>query len=359
VLKLYGSKISYYTGKMEAYLRYREIPFEFVTVNRALFRMLLKNTGTSQIPAIELPDGRFLTDTTPSIEFLEGEFEPHPVIPTDPVQRFVSKLLEDYAEEWLWRPAMHFRWSYPAGRSLLGRKIVDEIMTDVPIPGVLKRAMIRYRQHEFYVNRDGVSNETWDHVEHIYLDTLDRLEAVFQRRPFLFGERPTLADFGFFAPMFRHFSQDPTPSDIMRDRAPAVFEWQARLWNRRGGAGGKLVTGIPTDLEPFLVDAGNTYLPYLNDNARAWKQRAERLDFEVEGVRYEGVPVSQYRVWCLQMLRAEFDDLAPNARAEVRALLERTGSWTSFTDLEDVESGYDENNAPPFRGRKVHYDNDK
>ena len=32
------------------------------------------------------------------------------VIPDDPVQRFVSLLVEDYADEWLWRPAMQFRW---------------------------------------------------------------------------------------------------------------------------------------------------------------------------------------------------------------------------------------------------------
>ena len=26
----------------------------------------------------------------------------------------MSRLLEDYADEWLWRPAMHYRWSYEA-----------------------------------------------------------------------------------------------------------------------------------------------------------------------------------------------------------------------------------------------------
>jgi glutathione S-transferase len=75
------------------------------------------------------------------------------------------------------------------------------------------------------VRRDGVDANTWDHVESIYLNTLDRLEAVFRARPFLLGEQPTLSDFGFFASMFRHFSQDPTASDIMRLRAPGVFAW--------------------------------------------------------------------------------------------------------------------------------------
>ncbi len=357
MLKLYGSKISYYTGKMEAYLRYREIPFEFIHLNRGLLRMLLKRTGTSQMPAVELPDGRLMTDTTPMIDFLEREYEAYPVTPTEPFQRWVSRFLEDYAEEWLWRPAMHYRWSYAEGKELLGRKIVDEIMTDVPGPQLFKRAMIRRRQHVGYVKRDGVSPETWDHVESIYLNTLDRMEEVFRNRPYLFGERPSLSDFGFFASMFRHFSQDPTPAGIMRDRAPAVYEWQSRLWNARGSHGGALLDGMPSDLEAFFVDAGLTYLPYLNANARAWQQRAERLDFDIEGVRYRDVPVSQYRVWCLQELRHEFDTLPAQVKSDAQALMERTGAWAPFSEIEHVNSGYNESGEAPFRGRKVHYDN--
>jgi hypothetical protein len=30
-LRVYGAKISYYTGKLEGYLRYKEIPYEFVS----------------------------------------------------------------------------------------------------------------------------------------------------------------------------------------------------------------------------------------------------------------------------------------------------------------------------------------
>jgi hypothetical protein len=30
-------------------------------------------------------------------------------------------------------------------------------------------------------------------------------------------------------PMLRHFGQDPTPADIMRNRAPGVYEWVARM----------------------------------------------------------------------------------------------------------------------------------
>ena len=70
-LKLYGLRISYYTGKMEAYLRYKEIDHEFIVLNRARMRLLKAKTGAAQMPAIELSDGRFMTDTTPMMAWLE------------------------------------------------------------------------------------------------------------------------------------------------------------------------------------------------------------------------------------------------------------------------------------------------
>lgn len=358
-LRLYGAKISYYTGKMEGYLRYKEIPFEFVTLNPRLLRWLKRKTGTSQMPAVELPDGRVMTDTTPMIAWLEAQFPEPPVIPADPVLAFFSRLMEDYAEEWLWRPAMHYRWSYPGDRSLLGRKIVDELMAEVPAPGFLKRAMIRHRQRHYYVRRDGVSAATRAPVESIYLDTLHRLETVFSARPYLLGERPSLADFGFFASMFRHFSQDPTASDIMRERAPAVFEWQARLWNARASrVGGPLLDTLPDDCSPFLRDIGAAYLPYLNANALAWQARADRFDTELAGVPYRALPVSQYRVWCLEELRRHFTALDPDNRARARSILERHGCFAPLFELEATGSGYDREGKVPFHGVKVHYQSD-
>ncbi|MBF2755873.1 MAG: glutathione S-transferase [Gammaproteobacteria bacterium AqS3] len=357
-VKLYGLRVSYYSGKMEAYLRYKEIPFEFVTLNRERMLMLRDRTGAGQMPAVELADGRIMTDTTPMIQWFEQRHPNPPVIPLDPVQRAVSLLLEDYAEEWLWRPAMHYRWSYRGDRLLLSRKIVDEFMPDIPAPGFAKRAFIRRRQWGEYVRRDGVNATTWDHVESIYLNTLDRLEQIFTVRPYLLGRHPTIADFGFFASMFRHFGEDPTASAIMRRRAPRVFEWQARVWNARtSDIDGAPVNDLPDDLDPLLQDAGDAYLPYLNDNARAWQQGLKRFNHSVQGVQYSNVPVSQYRVWCLEQLqrhaRAVPDDLQP----QLRERLQKTGCWDALFEIDNPGSGYDEAAEVPFRGRKVHYDN--
>jgi len=359
-IKLYGLRISYYTGKMEAYLRYKEIPHEFVVLTPKLMQLLKEKTGAAQMPAVELPDGRFMTDTTPMIGWFEHQYPDTPVLPKDPVLRFISYLLEDYAEEWLWRPAMHYRWNYKPDRFHLSRKIVDELLSTTGTPRFLSRIFIRRRQLGEYVRRDGVDEKTWNHVESIYLNTLERLETVFRDRPFLLGDQPTLADFGFFAPMFRHFSQDPTAPDIMRARAPGVFAWQARLWNATASTTpSTLVSALPDDLNPILQDVGTGYLPYLNQNANAWQQGLERFDPVIQGVQYRQVPVSQYRVWCLEQLQYQANNMADSAKEKLQLILDSQGCWTSLFAVESPQSRYDEGNDAPFRGRKVHYHNRK
>lgn len=354
-LRVMGLKISYYTGKFEAYLRYKEIPYEFVTMTPKVRREVTRRTGAAQMPAVRLADGRWMTDTTPMIQWFEQHVPEPAVIPLDPIQRFFALLVEDYAEEWLWRPAMHYRWSYRRDALQLSRTIADE-MIDLPLPGALRRAGVRRRQIGGWVKGDGVTAETWDHVEGCYLGALERLTTVFRDRPYLLGERPTVADFGFFGSMFRHFGLDPTPSQIMRETAPLVWEWVARLWSARGSSvNGPLVEGVPEDWDPFLDDIGSAYLPYLNANARGWSAGQERHDATLQGVTYRDLPVSQYRVWCLERLREHYDELPDASKPVVRARLDSHGCWGPLWEVDDLASGYAGDDVP-FHGRKVHYE---
>ena len=52
------------------------------------------------MPTVQLPDGRWLTDSNKMIEWFEGGYPENPVVPNDPVQAFVCCLREDWADEW-------------------------------------------------------------------------------------------------------------------------------------------------------------------------------------------------------------------------------------------------------------------
>jgi glutathione S-transferase len=353
-LRVYGSAISYFTGKLEGYLRFKEIAYERVAMTPLVRARVGRRTGTTQMPAVELPDGRWITDTTPMIAWLETQ-QPEPaVIPPDPLQGFVSRLVEDYADEWMWRPALHYRWSHRGDAQLLSRRIVDEMVT-IPLPGALKRAAIRLRQRSRSVRGDGITAATRPHVEGVYLRALEQLDAVLAETPFLLGARPTLADFGFFASMFRHFALDPTPGALMLERAPRVFAWVARVWSARAPTTqGALATGVPATWSPILREIGDAYLPYLGANAEAWKARAPRFDAVLQGVRYERLPTSRYRVWCLESLQRQLAALPDAPRAEARRLLDAHGCLEPLLRVAAPESGYDPDGAAPFvRGLPV------
>lgn len=355
-IAVYGSVISYFTGKLEGYLHYKQIPYELVAMTvRHFNRTIPQATGAAQMPAVALPDGRWMTDTTPIIEWLEQQHPEPAVIPSEPVAAFASRLLEDYADEWLWRPAMHYRWSYRPDALLLSRRIVEELLPDLPAPAPLKRWMIRQRQFRGWVRGDGVTAATRGHVESIYLRTLATLDAIFTSRPFLLGDVPTLADFGFFASMFRHFSLDPTASRLMRSRAPSVYEWVARLWNARADrTHGVTMEDVPADWGPLLDDVGDAYLPYLCANAEAFAAGRKRFDVTIQATRYRRLPTSRYRVWCLERLRHHHDVLPDGSRSAARRLLERHGCWEPLWRIQDPRSGHDPEGRAPFgRGLRV------
>ncbi|NIB40411.1 glutathione S-transferase family protein [Pseudomaricurvus alkylphenolicus] len=349
-VKLYGVKQSYFTGKLEAYLRFKGIPFEFVTMDYKMFGDLIpRKTGASQMPALELPDGRWMTDTTPIIQWYEKELPSTPVIPNDPTQAFLCFLIEDYADEWLWRAAMHYRWSYKQGRDLVSTQLCEDMCGDLPVPLWLMRKAMARRQHKNFVVNDGVTKATWEHVESGYLRLLDILETIFSNRPFLLGERPSLADIGLFGPFFRHFGIDPNPAAIMREQAPSVYQWLARMWNAKSG---KLDAGfvqeVPEDLTPLLREIAETHLELLCANAEAFQRDERRYGVTIQGVTYNNLITSRYRVWCLEKLRQKFQQLPQAAQKTLQTKLEFCGAWEPLWRIIQLESGFDTQNQLPF-----------
>jgi glutathione S-transferase len=348
---VYGSKISYYTGKLEAYLRYKGLPYERVPPHSHR-REILRNTGAMQLPIVLREDGRWMSDTTPIILQLECE-EPTPsILPENPVVLFIARLLEDYADEWLWRSAMHYRWSFPHDRELLSGIIADEIMGDLPLPRFMKRRLITWRQYRGFVRGDGVRPHTRQHVEAGYLAALDHMSRMLERRPFLLGDAPSLADFGFMGPMLRHFGHDPTPADIMRDRSPRVYAWVARVWNaqpeRRSPPSPRFLETIPSDAAPMLREVCETHLEQLSSNVIAYALGPKRFQMTIQNCHYSGMPISRYRVACLERLRTNFDELGADDQQTLRSLLPYPQAKILWQANPAAASGYDEELQAPF-----------
>lgn len=348
MLTVYGAKISYYTGKLEAYLRYKGIPYRKDSPH-AHRKRIRENVGAIQHPTVERSDGRWMSDTTPIILQLETEHPNPTIIPENPTVRFISLLMEDYADEWLWRSAMHYRWSYRNDRALLSSLIVDDMLEHVPLPRFVKRWAVQRRQRQGFVIGDGVRAQTWNHVEAGYFAALDNMSRMLENRPYLLGDSPSLADFGFMAPMLRHFGHDPTPAEIMRNRAPAVFSWLARMWDASPAEGGShFIEEIPSDAKPMLEEVCGTHLEQLAANVMAYAAGPKRFTMTIQGCEYIEMPVSRYRVACLERLREAFAALDDADQKTVRDLLPHPQAEILWCPEIAAASDYDTKREAPF-----------
>lgn len=348
-MKVYGCKISYYTGKLEAYLRYRSIDYEnFPTVGNE--EKLIAGTGVVQMPVVELEDGRWMTDSSPMLKWLDDKHDGCSIYPADPVLRFISLMIEDYADEWLWRPAMHYRWSYRNSRDYAAQAIFEDIVApQKSIPRWLAVRMIKKRQLGNFVKGDGVNAVSREHCDQTYLNALDILEAIFAKRPFILGNSPTIADFGMMGPMFRHFSMDPYPAEIMRNRSPGVYEWVARVWNSKDdGNNPVLLDETDEELIALLRECCETSLAQHRQNAMAIGNDARRFDMEIQEYIYQQVPSSRYRVWCLEELRREWDETNHDAQNLLSKILSSSEAAVLWDKSEIKPSRYDTDRKAPF-----------
>jgi glutathione S-transferase len=347
-MKVYGASVSYYTGKLETYLRYKGIPYERDSPYKVQ-REIMEQVGSIQHPTMKRDDGRWMSDSTPMILQFETEYPQRSILPQDPVVEFINHLIEDYADEWLWRVAMHYRWSYDHDRELLSRILADELSSHIKMPRFLRCRMVKKRQLNGFVINDGVTSETREHVEAGYHRILALMSSVLESRPFILGDKPSLADIGLMGPMLRHFGQDPTPAEIMRDTAPLVFEWLGRMWNASRLSGdGDLLSAIPADLTPMLKEVCETHLVQLSDNAKAWHQNQDKFSMTVQGCRYQQLPVSRYRVYCLEILRERFASLDEASQLAVKTLLPFASAKILWQDDVEAKSDYDGARQAPF-----------
>ena len=362
--ELYVYDLSYFSGKMQAYLRYRELPHRVTEASwMQLAFELVEEAGVMEVPLVRRPDGTLMRDTSSMIAWFEAREHRAPLVPEDPALAFIMRLLEDYADEGLWRPALYYRWAFELDAQLYARRIMDDFLH---LPGVvgplrpLQRANIIARQRRVYLRGEGVTDTNRGAVEQHYLDELDDLQTLLAARPFIFGERPSLVDFGYFASMFRHFSLDPTPSKLMRERAPAVYAWVARMWAARVSP---LERAPLLDwdaaierpaLRQILARVGRLYLPYLLANARAVASGRPHFEVELDGHRYPHLSAIPFRAWSRTELTAAHTRLDPSARERVDQLLGASGCSEALLAEPELDPRYpDGARLPECRPRRL------
>ncbi|WP_396593496.1 glutathione S-transferase family protein [Brevundimonas sp. R86498] len=315
MLVVHGLDISYFTGKLEGYLRAKGLAYRLQEMDTRAFRRLGRITGVQQMPQLELPDGRWMTDTVRIIDALEAEHPAPSLTPEDAVCAFIAGLIETYGDEHLWRPALYYRWAFADDARLMSARLARGMLRDVPGPLALKRRFILMRQRAHYLHGEGVTTANRRELEADYLLLLDALEPVLRQRNWVLGDAPTRADIGLFGPLFRHFHCDPTPGRILRDRAPAVAAWVTRLWALEDvpDTDARSLDQVPDDLAPLFALIRTRFLPELVANAAAVATGEREVLHCITPnapIRYRSNPYRAGRLYRLQHEHAALDGLS-------------------------------------------------
>jgi glutathione S-transferase len=321
MLRLFGSELSPYSVKVRSYLRYKDLPHEWLprTRHAAEFDRYAK---LPLIPLVVTPDGQALQDSTPIIERLEAAHPTPPIHPADPMLAFLSALVEEYGDEWGNKPMFHYRWFYEPDQRSAAERLAHEGVPDADAATVEQITDAICARMVPRLRFVGSTPETRPVIEGSFRRQLALLDAHLAARPFLFGGRPAFADFGL-APQLYECSTDPTPGRLIRDEAPRVAAWIARMLAPRAEGDFEPWARLEPTLLPFLRDeVGGVFFPWTLANAAALARGEKEFT-----VRIGGAPFAQetqkYHAKSLGVLRARYAAVAD--RAALDAVLAAAG----------------------------------
>lgn len=263
--RVHGMMQSYFTRKMTGYLDYKGIPWRFRrfagTSPEAVAAGFFGGT-----PVVATPTGELMWDSTAMIHHLELRFPDPAVLPDDPVLRFLDYLVEDAADEWLYRPAVGTRWHFPENAAVGGFELARDVAARVPLAcddaHAAVGAHVRASCAPLGVTAENV--QAW--VDHVLRPWMRVLGAHLETRPYLFGARPALADFALFGGHAAHFTNDPLCRRWVDADAPAVVRHTYRLLEPEDQSFGAWDDGgdLPATLRALLADLGRVYLPWVS-----------------------------------------------------------------------------------------------
>ena len=328
---LYSMQLSWYSGKVRPYLRYRRLRFDERTPTFREYNFeIRRRVGHAVVPVVITPDGEWLQDSSMILEQLDQRYVQDPYIPRTPRQRFASYLLELWADEF-WLPAgVHARWSFPENYPKWRDELSEAFAPGWPrplqrlFPLTLKRFMQKVNLQLGATPGQRPLIERW--MEH-HLDALDR---HFARHRWVFGLRPSLADFALAGPLCGHLRYDEASADRWMRPRPHLFDWSERMWSGEPEASGPYLPddAIPDTLRPALDSAIGEMTPFLEGTSSLIRGLAHgraghlprmvgpvSMPYADSTLTREGIP---YTLWMAQRMLDVLRDMSPTEAGAVR-----------------------------------------
>ena len=324
-----------YTRKLRALLLYRRIPYQFLSAPMPgqPGRRDLPKPPLPLLPCLYIPEAdgtyRAASDTSPIIRELEQLVDGREVIPPDPALAFLSSLVEDYADEWVTKQMFHYRWGTPEGVAHANQILpLWRIGTSDEQVEAFAGAFGQRQVDRLSGVVAGSIEVTGPIIEASYQRLLGLLRDHLAAHDFMFGSRPSAADFGLHGQLTQLVQVEPPSRALARELAPRVMAWVDVMDDLSGREVSDDGWAGRDDLGPTFVailhEIGRTYAPFMVANAEAHDRGDEQMRCTIDGQEYWQKPFA-YQRKCLRWIGEEHDALGAADRAFVDDLLAGTG----------------------------------
>ncbi len=313
------------------------------------------------VPFLLGPDGENLYDSSAIGTWLDARAQPlrkgaTPLVPReDAALRFAIELVDEHFDEFGLYMVHHNRWKVAARDNAAGQRLANDMRPMLgPIARVVERRFpprqVRRMPYLFSVAEAGDTSfgdlpqslrpptrsgfpPTHRLLEDAFTRMLAILEALFANRPYLFGDRFSLADASVYGQLGMNLSDASAESWIRKD-APGVRAWLQRIAEADFEASrpeGRL--SLDAEIAPLLAELNRIFVPLMQQNADAYARHrangetrfneaafnadAALYDGELDGCPFRSVAKTfQVRVW--RSLVERWEALSESDRGRLR-----------------------------------------
>ena len=167
----------------------------------------------------------------------------------------------------------------------------------------------------------GSSDKNKDQIESSFKRLIKLLDDHFKIFPYIFGGRPSIADFGLWGQLYNSWI-DVTARDLLNQR-PNLVNWIKKMVNPKIEGDFVGWSDVHKTIEPILEkEIGGLFLPWSHANLKAINTDKDEFSIDLEGNEFTQKS-QKYHAKSLMALREKYERI--NVRASLKPILEKTG----------------------------------
>ena len=223
----------------------------------------------------------------------------------------------------------NYRWTYKDDQNLASKRVAASsipfyikylpIISEITLEKKAKSIKNKYSNMASSVH--GINKANKELIEKSFKRLLDLLETHFSKFSYLFGGRPSIADFGFWGHLYGSW-MDITGRNFINQR-PSLVRWLKRMEKPRVEGNFLGWSDVHLTIEPILEqEVANLFLPWSDANYNALNKKKDGFSISLAGKSFHQ-STQKSHAKSLKELRLKYND--HNLKESIKPILSNTG----------------------------------